>query len=202
MSRRALAVAQAILVAALAFAGSLAGTPAQAGPFMTALHPIKQPEGAGTLCRTYAWACETTHAASTFTAADMAMVRRVNARVNRNTPQITDQSQYARAEVWALPTRRGGDCEDFALLKKRELIDSGIAPDRLLIATVLDTHFRGHAVLVVRTGQGDIVLDNLTNRIRAWDDTGYIFLKMQSPDTPGGWDAIVAGGLLLTADQG
>lgn len=198
MSIRASAAAGAALALGLA----TAGTQAVAGSFMTAREAVRQPDGARTLCQTYAWACATSRSAQAFGAAQMKLVRRINAEVNRTTRQITDQSQYKRPEVWALPTRRGGDCEDFALLKKHKLIDAGIAPDRLLIATVLDTHFRGHAVLVVRTGQGDVVLDNLTSRILPWESTGYIFLKMQSPDIPGGWDAIIAGGPLLNPDRG
>ncbi len=110
--------------------------------------------------------------------------------------QISDASQYRRDELWALPTRRGGDCEDFALLKKRELIRLGIPAERLLIATVLDRKYRGHAVLVVRTHRGDMVLDNLTNRVMRWERTGYTFMKMQNPARPDTWQAILAGGLL------
>ena len=198
MSKTAAAAAGAILAAGLTITGTLA----EAGSYMTPRHPIRQPDGAGSLCETYTWACATTHSAQAFGEVEMAEVRRVNAQVNRTTRQIPDVQQYDRAEVWALPTRRGGDCEDFALLKKRRLIEAGIPPDRLLIATVLDTRFQGHAVLVVRTGTGDVVLDNLTSRIRSWDETGYIFMKMQSPETPGGWDAIIAGGPLLKPARG
>jgi len=178
------------------------GSMAQAGSFMVARHPIKQPDGAGSLCTQYAWACATDPSNRAFGDAQLAIVRSVNARVNRTTRQVTDQRQYARAEVWALPTRRGGDCEDFALLKKRELIRAGIAPERLLIATVLDHRMRGHAVLVVRTHLGDMVLDNLTQRVLPWQRTGYIFMKMQSPEAPDKWDAIIAGGPLLTSNRG
>ena len=123
------------------------------------------------------------------------MAQRINRHVNRRVRSISDTRQYNQAEVWALPTRRGGDCEDFALLKKRELIAAGVAPGRLLIATALDRRRNGHAVLILRTDSGDLVLDNLTNRIRHWEDTGYSFLKLQNPDRPENWDAILAGGV-------
>lgn len=198
MSSTFSAVARAALAVAVVWAGSMA----QAGSFMTPRHPGREPEGAGALCQRYAWACATSDSGQAFSDAQMTVVRRINARVNRTTRQVTDQAQYARADVWALPTRRGGDCEDFALLKKKELIKAGIAPDRLLIATVLDLHLRGHAVLVVRTNRGDMVLDNLVDRVLPWQETGYIFMSMQSPHTPGGWDAIIAGGPLLSASRG
>ncbi len=88
-----------------------------------------------------------------------------------------------------------GDCEDYALYKKRELIRLGIPPEQLLIAAVLDKQRRIHAVLVVRTGSQDLVLDNLTSRIVPWNRTGYTFLRLQDPDQPSRWVAVYAGGM-------
>jgi len=73
------------------------------------------------------------------------------------------------------------------LLKKRDLIKAGIDPRKLLLATVLDTRKNAHAVLVYRSSQGDLVLDNLTNRIKPWSDTRYLFLRMQDPKQPRKW---------------
>jgi predicted transglutaminase-like cysteine proteinase len=115
--------------------------------------------------------------------------------VNRQVRPITDRRQYRRDEHWALPTSRGGDCEDFALLKKRELIALGVPADKLLIATVLDRKRQPHAVLVLSTLQGDYVLDNLTSRIKPWGQTGYSFLRMQDPRAPERWVAVLAGGI-------
>jgi predicted transglutaminase-like cysteine proteinase len=42
-------------------------------------------------------------------------------------------------------------------------------------------------VVTVRTDRGDFVLDNLTDAIKSWDQTGYRFLKLQSPDHAGRW---------------
>jgi len=202
MGRLRFAVIQAGLATAIAASVTLYATMAHAGSYMSPRHPIAQPTGAGSLCESYAWACATGHSTRVFSDQDLTLVRRINARINRITPQIDDQRQYARPEVWALPTRRGGDCEDFALLKKRELMRAGIPAERLLIATVLDRQMRGHAVLVVRTHKGDMVLDNLSSRVLPWTETGYIFMKMQSPDRPGDWDAIIAGGPLLETSRG
>jgi predicted transglutaminase-like cysteine proteinase len=43
------------------------------------------------------------------------------------------------------------------------------------------TRGQQHAVLVVRTTAGDLVLDNLRNAIVGWDETGYRYEKIQSP---------------------
>jgi len=51
----------------------------------------------------------------------------------------------------------------------------------------------GHAVLAIRTDKGDFILDNLTDAIRRWDETGYVFLMRQSSDYPGRWVTIREG---------
>ena len=43
---------------------------------------------------------------------------------------------------------------------------------------------------LLRTTQGDFILDNLTNEVRAWADTGYRFVKRQSQEDPNVWLAI------------
>lgn len=157
---------------------------------------IPAPLGARDICQRYAWACSTSsQGAVTGSRAKLELANRVNLSVNRSVREITDERQYRRREHWALPTQRGGDCEDFALLKKRELIRAGIAPSQLLIATVLDRRREAHAVLVLRTAAGDYVLDNLTNRIKPWDRTGYSFLRMQDPQSASGWTLVMRGGI-------
>jgi predicted transglutaminase-like cysteine proteinase len=63
------------------------------------------------------------------------------------------------------------------------------------MATVLDKRVSSHAVLVLRTGQGDYVLDNATNQILPWTKTGYTFLKLQDPKRKSTWRAVMEGGL-------
>ncbi|SPH18747.1 hypothetical protein DEA8626_02290 [Defluviimonas aquaemixtae] len=129
----------------------------------------------------------------------MTLARDVNRAVNRKVREVSDLRQYGNDDVWALPTAKGGDCEDFALLKKKELIQRGVAPQNLLIATVLDRRGGPHAVLVLRTSHGDFVLDNLDSRILSWRQTGYTFLRMQDPSNPRRWNAVFSGGLIKLA---
>ncbi len=158
---------------------------------------VAAPVGAVALCTQYAWACARSAARhAVFPADAAATLRRVNTGANRTIRPVSDFAQYAVAERWSLPTRRGGDCEDYALYKKRALIDAGFPPERLLLASVLDRKLRPHAVLVVRMGPTDLVLDNLTGRILSWDRTGYTFLRMQNPDRPDRWVALLRGGAL------
>ncbi|MEM7318516.1 MAG: transglutaminase-like cysteine peptidase [Pseudomonadota bacterium] len=183
ISKRSLAVCA--LVSASFIAGSAAT--ASEGAFITSISASPPPSGAQNLCRQYNWACTTKASVSLSHQQEMQIVQRVNRQVNASTREVTDQSQYKMREMWALPTTRGGDCEDFALLKKRDLIKAGIDPRKLLIATVLDTRRNAHAVLIYRSASGDLVLDNLTNRIKPWKATRYLFMRMQDPKQPRRW---------------
>ncbi len=175
--------------AALAVGAWGAGTAAEAseGSYLQVVSASPPPSGARQLCRQYNWACSTKASVSMSSQQEMQIIQRVNLQVNATTRSVTDQSQYRIAERWALPTSRGGDCEDFALLKKRDLIRAGVDPSKLLIATVLDKQRNAHAVLVYRSAAGDLVLDNLTNQIKPWSATQYLFLRMQNPRKPSGW---------------
>ena len=158
--------------------------PSQAGTFLPNQGRISAPKAAASLCSTYSWACASSRKAKT---PEIAQIRAVNRKINRSTREISDEAQYRRKDYWALPSRRGGDCEDFALLKKRELVGMGYDPDRLLLTTVLDRKGRAHAVLVARTDSGDFVVDNLVDTIKPWNRTGYTFLRMQDPAAPHRW---------------
>lgn len=163
--------------------------------YIKAKKVIAAPEGFAGLCDRYIWACARGGATAQSAGDELQLAGLVNRTVNRSTREISDRRQYGSEEIWALPTIRGGDCEDFALLKKMELIRRGFAPDRLLIATVLDRKKESHAVLVLRTDRGDLVLDNARNQILPWWKTGYSFLRMQNPAAPDEWSAIMAGGV-------
>ena len=113
----------------------------------------------------------------------------VNRRVNRAIRSVADRQQYGMTEFWALPTAGAGDCEDFALAKKHELVKRGFPANRLLLATVHSRRTGAHAVLILRLENGDYVLDSLHNDIRPWRSTGYTFLRVQSPSSPGTWHA-------------
>ena len=88
-----------------------------------------------------------------------------------------------------LPDRKG-DCEDFVLLKRRDLIDKGWPVGALLITVVRQQNGDGHAVLTVLTDRGDLVLDNLEPRVKLWSQTDYQYVKRQSEFDTGKWVAI------------
>lgn len=165
------------------------------GPHLTPSFEAAPPSGAVDLCVRFKWACSAEGSTTPTPHATLGLVKKINSNINRKVRQIEDSQQYGLRDFWSLPTDRGGDCEDFALLKKATLIKEGVAPGNLLIATVLDRNRKNHAVLILRTTAGDYVLDSATSEIRLWSKTRYSFLKLQDPKAPNQWRAVLAGGV-------
>jgi len=191
LSRSLLAVSAAVMLIGV--------TPAIAAQdaFLKARMTVSSPAGANGLCQRYAWACQRSNAAPVLISGNqLDYAISLNRQINRQVRSISDMAQYGVVEHWALPTARGGDCEDFALLKKKRLIEAGLDPQMLLIATVLDRRRDAHAVLVMRTAQGDFILDNLRDDVLHWSRTGYTYLRMQDPSDPRRWTAVIDGGIL------
>ena len=116
----------------------------------------------------------------------------INTAVNAAVRPMNDFDIYGKDEVWAYPNGVG-DCEDYVLEKRRDLMRSGVSLSNLLITVVRKSDGEGHAILTVRTTGGDFVLDNLTDSVRQWDATGYRFLKRQASDYTGHWVTIREG---------
>ena len=110
----------------------------------------------------------------------------VNRAVNKAVEPATDLEVYGVNELWTLPENKG-DCEDFALLKRRILMERGWPASALLLTVVRDEKNEGHAILTARTSQGDFVLDNKTDDVRIWNKTPYHFVMRQSYINPRVW---------------
>lgn len=109
------------------------------------------------------------------TAEVMATLQRVNGRVNRAIRPREDGS----VDVWTV-NATSGDCEDYALTKRRQLISAGIPASSLRIAFVKTRGGQEHAILVVNTDQGKLVLDNLTGVIKPLSQTRYRIIATQT----------------------
>jgi len=114
-------------------------------------------------------------------------IERVNKWVNASIDPVTDMEHWGVLDQWDYPTDRRGDCEDYALLKRKLLIELGFPRQALLMTVVKDEHDEGHAILTVKTTRGEYVLDNLTSDIKPWDRSGYRFVKRQSQTDPNVW---------------
>ena len=119
----------------------------------------------------------------------MAVLQSVNDDVNHAVAPMTDWVQHGVEEHWAYPGAVG-DCEDYVLEKRRRLMEYGFRPGELLITVVIQPNGEGHAVLSVRTSQGEFVLDNIDPKVRHWTRTNYDYLKRQSVRHTGTWVSI------------
>ncbi len=120
----------------------------------------------------------------------MNALRMANDKVNRMMRGATDEQVYHVADYWNAPELRDGvrgDCEDYALEKRRLLIQQGIPAAAMSIAIVRTRLGEDHAVLVVSTYQGDYVLDNLQYDIRPWRNANYVWVSRQGPSDDLGW---------------
>lgn len=120
----------------------------------------------------------------------------INNAVNDAVHAMSDFDIFGKDEVWTYP-QGVGDCEDYALEKRRALMQRGVSLSNLLLTVVRKSDGEGHAVLTVRTDKGDFILDNLSDKVLPWDRTGYRFLKRQSSENTGRWVSIQDGSQTL-----
>jgi predicted transglutaminase-like cysteine proteinase len=121
------------------------------------------------------------------------VLKAANCQVNAALIPTGGISAVGRSDYWSLPINGRCDCKHHALLKTKTLIANGCRADRLAVTVVLDRNGSNHAVLMARLNAGDYVLDNLTGRIRSWDDTGYTFLARQNFQNQRKWEVILVG---------
>lgn len=112
---------------------------------------------------------------------------RVNKWVNDNIKPVTDLEHWGVVEQWDYPDDGKGDCEDYALLKRKMLIKAGWPREALLMTVVREKSGDGHAVLTVKTDKGEFVLDNQSTEVLLWSETPYRFVKRQSQANPNVW---------------
>lgn len=154
--------------------------------------PARAPQGFASICGRYGWACRNS-GGKVSDSAKLSLARGINSQVNGSIKSTADAALYGRDDFWTLPTRGQGDCEDYALLKMKKLLDAGVASRDLLLATVLTGKGEHHVVLVVRTNSGDYFLDNLRSGVRTWNKSGYTIVKMQRPDNKRSWGLVLRG---------
>jgi predicted transglutaminase-like cysteine proteinase len=107
----------------------------------------------------------------------MAVLVRINGNVNRS---IRPRNDVA-GDVWSVNVSEG-DCEDYVMTKRQQLINAGFPASALRIAAVKTRGGIDHAILVVRTDRGDFALDNLTNAIKPLSQTGHRLISMSGAD--------------------
>jgi predicted transglutaminase-like cysteine proteinase len=123
----------------------------------------------------------------TLTKATWNAILEVNRRVNAAIAPLSDHDHWGALDRWDLPSDGYGDCEDFQLLKRRLLADQGLPRRAMRMTVVINRQGEGHAVLMVRTDPGDLILDNQRSAVLPWDQTGYHLREARRPPSGSPW---------------
>ncbi|MFK3781082.1 transglutaminase-like cysteine peptidase [Agrobacterium sp. NPDC089420] len=181
-------VAASIATAASAIPlGGLAKNPAASRPgqFMTTTRPTIAPIAFAKFCDNAADQCIRIGDRDTveLTKQKRAELQRINAEINT---AISYVGELDGEDEWKL-NPASGDCDDYAVTKRQRLLRAGWPSGALRIATARTPTGIGHAVLVVSTSQGDLVLDNRTNVVKPWKSVDLKWIKIQSHENPRVW---------------
>jgi predicted transglutaminase-like cysteine proteinase len=105
--------------------------------------------------------------------------------------QINNTIIPALAEEWLLAPSVG-NCKDYAITKRHELMLKGWPSRALLLSEVALSSGEHHLVLVVRVKGADLVLDNLNDDVRSVAATcgEYSWVKIQIPQNPNFWKKV------------
>jgi predicted transglutaminase-like cysteine proteinase len=121
----------------------------------------------------------------------LALLVEVNLAVNAAIKPAPDRGRFGFFDRWTLPLTIDntdlGDCEDYALEKRRMLIELGWPPSALRLAVATSRATGVHAALIAETADGEYVLDNLIDEVRPWSMTDYVWLKRQASADPTEW---------------
>jgi predicted transglutaminase-like cysteine proteinase len=178
-----------LVAAALSVATLFSASTTFAGSFIPAQRSIMAPKGFAGACSRYSWLCANKGGKALADGEAKNLLVSVNRAVNARVRPVHDMGR----DQWVLPANNRGDCEDYALAKKKQLIDAGFPANKLAMTVVLDRRGNNHAVLMARLSDGDYILDNLSGSVKSWKSTGYTFLARQNFDNKRSWQVILSG---------
>jgi predicted transglutaminase-like cysteine proteinase len=151
-----------------------------------------QPIGAMLFCAAHAGECADKARAITrieITDERLAQLRAVQYEVNRRIDPTG-----AIEVAWHYASGGKGTCVQYAMEKRRQLIERGWPASSLQLATVTTRQGEGHLVLVAATTQGELVLDNLREDITPWQVLPYRWIARQEGASLAQWVSINAKG--------
>lgn len=108
------------------------------------------------------------------------IAERINSDVNARVTYKSDLEQFDTPEFWTM-AGKFGDCEDYALLKRKMLIDAGFDRDKIHLCTCF-VDGAGHCVLLVETDRGNYILDNNQSEPVQPNFLSYKWDKIQKGD--------------------
>lgn len=137
-------------------------------------------------CERHPEACDLSGASTINWDETRSLLLSVNRDVNEEVELSSDMACWGVEEYWSFPAKGLGDCEDFALEKRRRLVDEGLPSAALTMAIVHHTEgLFAHAVLLAETTAGTRVLDNLNDDLLCWDTAPFRYERRERPD--GAW---------------
>jgi Predicted periplasmic protein len=208
MARRTLSIFFAVLAGALSVDSAAAGgRSSQDSNLLTPIvdaSPTLAPFQHVRFCLRYPSDCKSDPAENErieLNAETSELLGRVNQNVNMSINPTPKSYGSNLGDGWTIGPNMG-DCNDYAVTKRHELLESGLPSKALRLSVVKTASGIGHLVLVVATMNGDVVMDNLTPAIRPWQTTDYQWLKIQSANDPRFWNEIRSPGVGPTAQAG
>jgi len=115
--------------------------------------------------------------------------RRVNAAIQ---PAMIGR-QFAFGDGWLLYPLFG-NCNDFAVSKRHELLRAGWPSSALLLAEVALKTGEHHLVLIAMARGNSFVLDNLKQHVVPLSDVvDYRWIKIETPENPESWASVNFG---------
>jgi predicted transglutaminase-like cysteine proteinase len=121
-------------------------------------------------------------------------LNRINREVNRDIIPQPNLGGLA-TETWLIAPSVG-ECHDYAVTKRHELLARGWPSRSLLLAEVVVPSGEHHLVLVVRMWdadskhESDIVMDSLNSTLRPVSLTSYRWVRVESPSNPKYWSTV------------
>jgi predicted transglutaminase-like cysteine proteinase len=155
--------------------------------------PSLAPMAFVTFCERYPQDCDIRGAADRGDLVSLTEMRRtellqVNKEVNR-TIRPREKTGDDSSQEW-LVSPREGNCTDYAVTKRHKLLAYGWPSHALLLTEVIVPSGEHHLVLVVRTRDDDLVLDNLDERVRSVSQIPYRLVRAQRPKNPRFWSIV------------
>lgn len=185
-----LMLASLAALAVPAFASGPIGQFRRLANFVDGVGPFLAPLGFTRFCFAYRDQCRVSN--PIFRPKRMAVVEaslkeldEVNRAVNRAIRPRADAPGLLN-DIWSIAPP-AGDCDDYAVTKRAELLKRGWSSRRLLLAQAIAPNGEDHLVLVVRTRLGDYVLDNLSQHVLPAAQANLRWVGLQSARNPHIW---------------
>ncbi|HEX2136889.1 MAG TPA: transglutaminase-like cysteine peptidase [Microvirga sp.] len=158
------------------------GSPRRGEPSLSAGGDARPTRAWSEFCRRMPAECAVDPAEPTaieLTPSTWRLIVAVNRRVNRTILSLPDRQHWGVEDRWDYPADGVGDCEDIQIAKRKLLIEAGLPRRALRMTVVVDEKGEGHAVLMVRTQEGEFILDNRRDAVLPWHRTGYVYVMRE-----------------------